>query len=540
MKKTFFQLALLCSFFGLLALPSQAQQIGKPDGNLINFFNTNGQGGQLAHRQSGFFGGFGAADQWISLGRPNFGGFPLPVYGLRIQENQQAGIFSLNDNGAPDLDLEIQWGGNNSNGKFRLNYAADLNNPASNQTVLTATNQGRVGIGADNPFYKLDVRTEATGTEFYNIYSINNRTSGGAGFFDGSTYGIYAYANNNPEATFAAGLTGYTSSNPEGAFANRYGVRGFAFGSNGTSYGVYGYAGASNSTNYGLYGIATNFSATQTAYAVYGTVTGTTGTGYAGFFNGDVQINGTLTVSSDKRLKKNIKTEESVLNRVMKLRPSTYEYRTNDRSLSGVVLAEGQQHGFIAQEMEKIFPELVKDIEHTIPGETIEDPEALARGEEPQVAESQTQSYKSVNYVAMVPILTKAIQEQQEQLQEEKARNEELKQELDNLRSDIANLKSSSTASGGLNEDASILYQNTPNPFNESTTIRYAVSPEAVTASMIIFDMNGRQLKTFSNLSKGEGSLTVSKNELSAGMYLYSLIVDGKEAATRRMILTEF
>jgi len=39
--------------------------------------------------------------------------------------------------------------------------------------------------------------------------------------------------------------------------------------------------------------------------------------------------------------------------------------------------------------------------------------------------------------------------------------------------------------------------------------------------------------------SRGESSQWISGSELSAGMYLYALIVDGKEVDTKRMILTK-
>jgi hypothetical protein len=38
---------------------------------------------------------------------------------------------------------------------------------------------------------------------------------------------------------------------------------------------------------------------------------------------------------------------------------------------------------------------------------------------------------------------------------------------------------------------------------------------------------------------RGDATVTIAGNELSAGMYLYALIADGKVVATKRMILTK-
>ena len=54
-----------------------------------------------------------------------------------------------------------------------------------------------------------------------------------------------------------------------------------------------------------------------------------------------------------------------------------------------------------------------------------------------------------------------------------------------------------------------------------------------------IYDMNGIQLKTIAINQKGNGSITINGSELRPGLFFYSLIADGKEIDTKRMILTE-
>jgi hypothetical protein len=87
-------------------------------------------------------------------------------------------------------------------------------------------------------------------------------------------------------------------------------------------------------------------------------------------------------------------------------------------------------------------------------------------------------------------------------------------------------------------ETEAILYQNAPNPFQVNTEIRYFLPQAVQQAYICIFDMQGKMLKKL-NVSAGDNILTIQGSELQAGMYLYSLIADGKEMDTKRMILTK-
>lgn len=83
------------------------------------------------------------------------------------------------------------------------------------------------------------------------------------------------------------------------------------------------------------------------------------------------------------------------------------------------------------------------------------------------------------------------------------------------------------------------LNQNTPNPFSQNTIIEYYIPDNAEIANIYVYNMNGAQIMSFMIPEKGQGSITIKGAELTAGMYLYSLIIDGKEVDTKRMILTK-
>ena len=83
------------------------------------------------------------------------------------------------------------------------------------------------------------------------------------------------------------------------------------------------------------------------------------------------------------------------------------------------------------------------------------------------------------------------------------------------------------------------LYQNRPNPFSESTTVEYYLPKGINKAQLYVYNMQGRQVKNF-NIAPafGYGSVTIEGGSMEAGMYMYTLITDGKEVDTKKMILT--
>lgn len=120
--------------------------------------------------------------------------------------------------------------------------------------------------------------------------------------------------------------------------------------------------------------------------------------------NGDVYINGTLEYTSDRRLKTNITPLEKSLDKVMKLNGVTFNWdKSNPKNANASTTL---QYGFIAQEIEKVIPELVSET---------------------------SDGYKTVNYVGVIPVLTQAIQEQQQEIEQLKEENKKLNDTLQEL-----------------------------------------------------------------------------------------------------------
>ncbi len=82
------------------------------------------------------------------------------------------------------------------------------------------------------------------------------------------------------------------------------------------------------------------------------------------------------------------------------------------------------------------------------------------------------------------------------------------------------------------------LDQNRPNPFNDQTTISFTL-PEAGTASLSIYDANGRMIKLIrGEYDQGANSLQINASELPSGL-LYYRLESGAHQAIRKMILVK-
>lgn len=122
----------------------------------------------------------------------------------------------------------------------------------------------------------------------------------------------------------------------------------------------------------------------------------------------------------------------------------------------------------------------------------------------------------------------------------------EQRTQIEGLKNELANccdgkLKSGSmdaTGNGNLNANQARLCQNTPNPFNKQTNIRFEIPETVQSAQLHICNMTGTLLKTITINQRGADNVIINANEFVAGMYLYSLVCDGKIVDTKQMLLT--
>ncbi|MDR2085322.1 MAG: tail fiber domain-containing protein [Bacteroidales bacterium] len=234
----------------------------------------------------------------------------------------------------------------------------------------------------------------------------------------------------------------------------------------------------------------------------------------------------TYAYSSDDRLKENIKPLGKTLSKLMEVKSKTYNYKKDEetKNINGSEkLIEKETFGFIAQDLEKIFPELV-------------------------YAPSEMNEYYYINYIGMIPVLVEAIKEQQEQITNLEAIVYKQASELfilkENIYDEDVQLKNSSNNDINGQEDSenyknAKLLQNAPNPFFLSTEIKFEIPENFTSAKLIIYNMQGIEIKSFNIATKGVGNIIIQGSELSAGMYLYTLLVNNRVIDTKKMILTK-
>jgi hypothetical protein len=77
-----------------------------------------------------------------------------------------------------------------------------------------------------------------------------------------------------------------------------------------------------------------------------------------------------------------------------------------------------------------------------------------------------------------------------------------------------------------------------PNPFTTQAIVQYALPDGSKNATLIIYDIMGRKLNSYA-LNNTTGEITINANTLSSGVYLYSLVANGKTIATKKMVIQE-
>jgi hypothetical protein len=296
--------------------------------------------------------------------------------------------------------------GTNRGGLFRSSgisqgYNIGLAGAALNSQI---GNYGVIG-GATNPTGSTSIGVGVLGYAENGAYS--NVGIGGQAFGNAQT----PYITGGDFLATGPGNTSQLSSNnigvitlAEGNYSENVGVRSTASSSTGTGY-------AMGSYNIGLHARAIDPSLVNVGVlgeAINGT------TSYAGYFDGNVTVTGTFVNPSDIKLKTNVIESGQVLSDLLKLKVKNYFYKDNVR----MNLPSGKQYGFIAQDIQLVFPHLVhKQLDphfsEVKTGKYKKNPHNGVELEE-TILISEYEEYLGVDYVGLIPLLIKGIQEQQE------------------------------------------------------------------------------------------------------------------------------
>lgn len=246
-----------------------------------------------------------------------------------------------------------------------------------------------------------------------------------------------------------------------------------------------------------------------------------------------------ITTWSDRRIKDNIQANVPGLDFITKITPVTYHYNlskaggllgTSGNSGTKSAVEQITQSGFIAQQVDSAAQACGYDFS------------GVVRPQNPN-------GLYSIAYSEFVVPLVKSVQELN-------TKNQTLSSTVDSLRSALQSMQTClnqiCAATGNNNANATpaseqnvtlnsanspVLYQNSPNPFNTGTKINYYLPEGTMGATIVFYDTYGNQIKTIQLNQTGNGTLTITPDNLTNGIYSYSLIVNNTVVDTKKMVL---
>ena len=387
--------------------------------------------------------------------------------------------------------------GYNLNNAANFYFAGNSNGTTVNNVIIGKTCQ-------QSPAAKLDVLQESG---------------------SGGSIGVYIENGDTPSSTATIGLE--SRMHPMPSAASRYKVAGW-----------FDAPWSPTGTNIG-YSIFVPLGSTQYS-------TGIVSIGYnLGFVNSytdllqvnsDIYANGN-NIASDRRYKQDFSPFVNALQKIDSINPVYFYYDTVNYARFN--FSSHQQVGFVAQNVDSVLPQVV------------------------QINDS---GYYSMDYSRMTALLLageKELKLKTDTLNGLKGSVDSLKETVDSLRtafnsamSCINNLCNNQGGrmehgnnTGGNNfsnvqdvtlSTAAILYQNTPNPFGSGgTRINYYLPEGTMGASIVFFDAYGNKLKEVQLSQTGMGSININPNQLSNGVYTYSLVINGNVVDTKKMVFNK-
>ncbi len=230
---------------------------------------------------------------------------------------------------------------------------------------------------------------------------------------------------------------------------------------------------------------------------------------------------------SDSRFKKNVKEDIAGLEFIEKLRPVSYEEDrqklyafVTGKVYDGPSIPIKRSVGFIAQEVEQVMEE---------------NSYIFSGVKKPK---NENDNY-GLRYAEFVVPLTKAVQELSALVESQQQKIAQLESLVygngtTNPSTTTERLKGETTLPKGFS-----LTQNIPNPFDETTTIVAEIPSNINQAKIVIYNLQGIELQSYSLTERGRTSVEIKGGSLQSGIYLYALLADGQLIDTKKMILTK-
>lgn len=133
--------------------------------------------------------------------------------------------------------------------------------------------------------------------------------------------------------------------------------------------------------------------------------------------------------------------------------------------------------------------------------------------------------------------MAEQINEMNQMIDELRRISEEMRLENQIIRESLTNCCSASAL--GLSASDAYLIQNAPNPFNETTEIRYFVPGGLENVELKICNIKGETMDAIQIVEAGYGKVAVNSEAYGNGSFVYTLSVKGEVIDSKVMIITE-
>lgn len=386
----------------------------------------------------------------IRLGGPLIQGTTITQGGFNMTYNLNgAGDFHIADNGVNRFSVldngRTTVGGTNNAGQFNVtgnSYFSDdirLRDGAVNAgdilvRIYDSADDGIVDIYENNAY---NIRLHGNGVSVFNEqgiasndFRIESNTQANAFFIDAGSdeIGIRTAAptsmlhmTNGGANVGANAMASFENAGAEGVPISGYNTN--TANTFNAVEGIVSYNGTAFIPT-GVFGLGIDLSLTHSSVGVRGTINGRdgigvlgtrqngAGAGWAGLFIDDLGYTGFFGAASDETLKKNIAPIKKALDIVEQLNPVTYNFDLDKHP--GMGLNTEMEYGFLAQEVQTILPEIVR--EKNLPTN------ANLEIKPHQAPNTELGKFMVMDYTRIIPILTQAIKEQQDIITEQNKR----------------------------------------------------------------------------------------------------------------------
>mgnify|MGYP000473975732 CR=1 FL=1 len=527
--------------------------------------------GSLAQVQVGSFGNFAPGNTWGAIGQAGTINFPInAAYGLAMVKNDRLGFYNLVDgarsNGISTKDMVAGFGTSAAsidfNQRFSIRYFVGLPSPGGvaptvTNTIFSANPNGSVGINTEEPASTLfvDATAAVSSSPFKSMFILNN---GSLSSFTNSTFSALGQEGNS------------TINAPIHGMRTQVGPK-IALNVSVNATDTVRQEAEITWQDLDFLSPATNASTNQDRLSFYfrsgtnnpldrkqamtilplpvvgidvknPTVVAVNNSSILFFGNkkrmrfdvptGPMRSQGFYRLETDN-LKSQVQDIPSALPRILGLLGRTYLWAgyNNDQKSPTYGLDE-----------QSVFTEL---------------PDAHFQHEDGQVSidydavlAAVVEAIKEMNgvFTRQAEIANEAITEQsvviktqKELIQSQQDAIEILVEKVNSMAVIMGEnqISLNSTSKGVLDlpiKNSVLSLSNDPNPSNGNTAINYDLNTNEP-ANLIITDQKGKLVKSFTNIANGKNSIVLNQVELNAGIYNYSIVVNGRVEGSKKMVI---